>query len=123
MVQDGEGVDVPDATFMVSVARREEKGTDVNVASHLLVDVLAHSVDAAVVISNDSDLAYPIHVARSYVPVGLINPTPGFLAGKLAGKPNDGVGNHWWYRLQEGDFRQHQLPSEISTRIQKPPPW
>jgi hypothetical protein len=31
---------VPDASFMVSVAYREEKGSDVDVAFHLLIDVL-----------------------------------------------------------------------------------
>lgn len=40
MIQDSAGQDVPGATFMASVARREEKGSDVNVASHLLIDVL-----------------------------------------------------------------------------------
>jgi len=44
------GTPVPDATFMASVATYEEKGSDVNVASHLLIDVLASGFDAAVVI-------------------------------------------------------------------------
>src|SRR3712207_2865778 len=47
VVQDAEGRPVPDAVFMVSYAHREEKGSDVNVASHLLVDVLTGEVDAA----------------------------------------------------------------------------
>lgn len=34
MVKDGSGNSSPDAVFMASVARREEKGSDVNVASH-----------------------------------------------------------------------------------------
>ncbi|NYK11206.1 hypothetical protein [Leifsonia naganoensis] len=40
MIRDDSGRDVPGATFMASIARREEKGSDVNVASHLLIDVL-----------------------------------------------------------------------------------
>lgn len=40
MIQDGSERKVPDARFMVSIARREEKGSDVNVASHLLIDVI-----------------------------------------------------------------------------------
>ncbi len=36
-LEDRAGNPIPDATFMVSYAHREEKGTDVNVASHLLV--------------------------------------------------------------------------------------
>ena len=39
MIQD-DGGPVTEAVFMVSYANREEKGTDVNVASHLLMDVL-----------------------------------------------------------------------------------
>jgi hypothetical protein len=42
----------------VTAATYEEKGSDVNVAAHLLVDVLAGGFDAAVVISNDSDLRW-----------------------------------------------------------------
>jgi hypothetical protein len=45
MVQDANGNPVPDATFMLSYANREEKGSDVNVAAHLLVDVLTGVVD------------------------------------------------------------------------------
>ena len=60
MIQDGHGKPIPDATFMVSYADREEKGSDVNVASHLLVDVLTGAVDAAIIISNDSDLQFPV---------------------------------------------------------------
>jgi hypothetical protein len=40
MVQDSHGNPISDATFVVSYAEREEKSSDVNVAAHLLVDVL-----------------------------------------------------------------------------------
>ncbi len=43
MVQDANGNPVPDATFMISYANREEKGADVNVAARLPVDVLTVS--------------------------------------------------------------------------------
>jgi hypothetical protein len=46
--------DALDARFVASVARPEEKGSDVNVASHLPVDTLTGTIDAAVVINNDS---------------------------------------------------------------------
>jgi hypothetical protein len=68
MVQDHQGVALPDVRFMVSVARREEKGSDVNVAAHLLLDVLENRIDAAMVISNDSDLALPIRQAELVFP-------------------------------------------------------
>jgi hypothetical protein len=40
MIQDGSGGQVTGAVFMVSYANREEKGSDVNVAAYLLLDVL-----------------------------------------------------------------------------------
>lgn len=122
MVQDDAGVPMPDARFMVSVARREEKGSDVNVAAHLLLDVLAQRVDAAVVISNDSDLAFPIRQARDRVSVGLINPTKGFPAGALNADPSDGVGGHWWYQLTAEDMRTAQLPDPLGL-LRKPTGW
>lgn len=114
--------EVPDATFMVSVARREEKGSDVNVAAHLLLDVLQNDVDAAVVISNDSDLELPVREARNRVPVGTVNPTKGYTAGALNGAPTDGVGGHWWYQLTSADLFSAQLPATVG-RLQKPTPW
>ena len=81
-----------------------------NVASHLLVDVLRGDVDAAVVVSNDNDLRYPVQQARHRVPVGVVNPTPNQLAGDLRGSAADGVGRHWWYQLVPADLRAHQLP-------------
>lgn len=110
MVQSTLGVPVQNALFMVSTLHQEEKGTDVNVASHLLMDVMSGSVDAAVVASNDSDLKLPVHRARARVPVGHVNPAGGLFAGDLTGKPGDGVGNHWWRKLGGEDFRNHQLP-------------
>lgn len=113
MVQDANGNPVPNATFMVSYAHREEKGSDVNVASHMLVDVLTGVVDAVVVVSNDSDLDFPVSYARTRVPVGLVNPSSNYLAGALRGRPSDGVGNHWWERLSAGDLRACQLPNLV----------
>lgn len=122
-IQDGSERDVPDARFMASIARREEKGSDVNVASHLLIDILTDVVDAAVVISNDSDLAFPVSYSRERVPIGLVNPTNGYRAGKLAGNPGDGVGNHWWYQMASSDWHAHQMPSAVGPRIIKPKDW
>jgi uncharacterized LabA/DUF88 family protein len=49
----------------VEVIKTEEKGSDVNIASHLLLDAFRGRYDVAVVISNDSDLAEPIHLVRT----------------------------------------------------------
>lgn len=121
-VQDASGSSVPDAHFMVSVARREEKGSDVNVAGHLLIDVLTGRVDAAVVVSNDSDLEFPIKHARSLVPIGLVNPTKSYPAGALNGDPAAGAGQHWWRQLNATDIRSCQLADPVGG-LTKPPGW
>lgn len=122
LIQDAQGAPVPDARFMVSHARREEKGSDVNVAAHLLLDVLLDRVDAAIVISNDSDLRLPVQEARLRVPVGTVNPSYTQQAGDLRGAPADGVGNHWWRRLTAAELRAHQLP-DPAGRYVKPSDW
>lgn len=122
MIKDAAGQDDPDAVFMMSIARREEKGSDVNVAAHLLLDVLEQRIDAVVMISNDSDLQFPVQAARERVPVGTVNPTRSHTAGKLRGSPAAGVGNHWWYQLTAADFHACQLPDPASG-VPKPGPW
>src|SRR2546430_8211241 len=92
MIQDGGGAPVTGAVFMVSYANREEKGSDVNVAAHLLLDVLRGAVDGALVISNDSDLRFPVEQARQHVPIGVINPSRNYLAGDLRGTASTGAG-------------------------------
>jgi uncharacterized LabA/DUF88 family protein len=123
MVKNAAGTAVPDAWFMASIARREEKGSDVNVAAHLLLDILKGGVDTAVIISNDSDLRLPIEVARQHVPVGLVNPTKGYPAGALNAAPTVGAGGHWWYQLTAADFTSCQLPSSIGAKIHRPTGW
>ena len=122
MVQDSEGEPVRNARFLVSYLKEEEKATDVNVASHLLFDTLTTRVDAAIVITNDSDLRFPIRLARQRVPVGIVNPSTNPTAGDLQGQPDEGVGWHWWYRLTEDDYRSCQLPETVGAH-RRPPSW
>ena len=46
------------------VIKTEEKGSDVNLASHLLLDAFRGDCEVAFVISNDSDLLEPVRIAR-----------------------------------------------------------
>jgi hypothetical protein len=121
-VKDNQHADVPGARFMVSHARREEKGSDVNVAAHLLLDTLGEDIDAAIVISNDSDLRLPLQAARNRIPIGTVNPSRSYLAGHLKGAPTDGVGGHWWLQLNAADYHAHQLPDPCNG-YPKPQPW
>lgn len=122
MVRDQTEAEIPDATFLVSVARREEKGSDVNVATHLMADALCSVVEAAVVVSNDSDLKLPVQKARMHVPVGVVNPTMSFVAGAFNAPPTVGAGRHWWYQLSATDFTSSQLPSQVK-HLRKPTGW
>lgn len=109
-------------TLLATVRKREEKGSDVNVATHLLRDVLKGEVDAAIVVSNDSDLALPLRFARDVVPLGTINPQKNYLAGALRGNPTQGPGRHWWKQLQPGDFLRSQLPDPVG-KYRRPAGW
>lgn len=122
MVNDDAGHRMQNATFMASVACREEKGSDVNVATHLLSDVLLNEVDAVLVISNDSDLQLPISMARVRVPVGVVNPSVNLTAGALRGDAQTGAGRHFWRQLSAGDFTSHQLP-DPAGKYRSPSRW
>jgi len=121
MIQDASGNDVPDGRFLVSHQHREEKGSDVNVATHLLQDVLTGAVDGAIVVSNDSDLKLPVAASRDRVPVGIVTPG-GRLAGDLAFSPGDGVGGHWHALLDANAVIQAQLPDPVGP-VTEPSGW
>ncbi|MBK6685945.1 MAG: NYN domain-containing protein [Deltaproteobacteria bacterium] len=67
----------PDGPKTVQVQHFEEKGSDVSLAIHLLNDGWKDAYDAAVVITNDSDLVEPIRVARAELgkPIGVLCPS------------------------------------------------
>ena len=110
------------AVFMASVASREEKGSDVNVATRMLLDVLTGAVDAVVVISNDSDLRLPVAEVRKLVHVGTVNPSLNYPAGALNGSPKSGAGGRWWAQLSAADFTGHQLP-DPAGKYARPAGW
>jgi len=60
----------------VQVIKTEEKGSDVNLASYLLVNAADDSFDCALIISGDSDLKMPVQLAqdRFHKTVGVLNP-------------------------------------------------
>jgi len=70
---------LPDAV-KVQVFGMEEKGSDVNLAVHLVNDAWAKRFEAAVVISNDTDLVEPIRIVSKELglPVCLLSPPTRF---------------------------------------------
>lgn len=121
-VRDRRGRPVRDAQFMVSYLSLQEKGSDVNVATHLFKDVLGERVDAAIVISNDADLRLPLQLARQAVPVGTVNPNNRATAGDLRGRRDEGAGSHWWRKLTAEDFLACQMPEVVGDH-RRPEGW
>jgi uncharacterized LabA/DUF88 family protein len=67
---------LPGKSRYVQVLKTEEKGSDVNLGSHLLNDGYKRDYELAVVVSNDSDLCEPIKLVRQELnlPVGVLTP-------------------------------------------------
>lgn len=65
-----------DGNATIKVWRLEERGSDVNLAAHLLMDAMRGDFDKAVVISNDTDLCEPIRIVATDfgLPVVVVNP-------------------------------------------------
>jgi NYN domain len=55
----------PTLPTIVKVVKTEEKGSDVNLASYLLLDAFDEDCEGSVVVSNDSDLAEPFRIVRT----------------------------------------------------------
>jgi len=110
---------VPNAV-MAEVHSKEEKGSDVNLASLLIDDAWRNRYDAAVVISNDTDLCTPIRMVtqeRGKV-VNLICP------GRYSAHPKLVNVSSFVKHTHTSDIRACQLPDPIpNTTIRKPTDW
>ena len=105
---------------MVEVLKTEEKGSDVNLAVHLLNDAWLDVYDSAIVVTNDSDIAEAMRLAknRSNKLLGLI--TPG------AGHPSQQLMQHanFHRHIRMNSLKKNQLPSPIpGTNITMPKNW
>lgn len=58
------------------IVKTEEKGSDVNLAAHLVRDAFMGKFDQAAILTNDTDLAEPIRIVRqeANLPVTLMTP-------------------------------------------------
>lgn len=106
---------------MVPIIEREEKGSDVNLASYLLLDAFNQEFDLAVVVSNDSDLAEPIRLVRSEfgLKVRIVNPRKS-LAYDLRGIAD------FYSNIRLGMLQQSQFPPIMSDAVgtfSKPARW
>lgn len=100
----------------------QEKGSDVNLASHLVFDVLNSKADAFVVLSNDSDQVGPLKMlqTRTDAKLGLILPQ------KNPGKELLGLTLPIVRRIRIGVLRSSQFPDILSDSngvFSKPKEW
>ena len=107
---------------VVKVRKFEEKGSDVNLATHLLNDAFQNRADAYVILTNDSDLAEPMRLLIHdwQKTLGLITP------GETASKKLLETGPQIKLRLRAGVLAASQLPDELRDRhglIQRPAEW
>lgn len=108
---------------LVRVFKTEEKGSDVNLAVHLLNDAWKREFESALVISNDSDLAEAIQLVKTEtgLPVGVLNPRLGRKA-KMAHHLNRVAS--YRKRLTVSGMSSCQLPNPIpGTNLFKPSSW
>ena len=105
----------------VRVLKTEEKGSDVALGALLVAHGYQGRYEAAIVLSNDSDLVLPIRLVREDLglPVGILNPHPRFSVelSKVASFKRG---------IREGHLISSQLPETVFDEhgsITKPEGW
>jgi hypothetical protein len=110
----------PNATQpLVEVIRTEEKRSDVNLATYLVLDAFQGDCETAVVISNDGDLKEPVEVVQRElgIPVGVVNPHP---------FRNQDLRPTFFRQIRPKDVRTCQMPLSIKDQhgvVTKPLGW
>lgn len=105
----------------VQVVKTEEKGSDVNLATQLLLDAFDNAFDCAVVVSGDSDLKAPVRIVadRFHKTVGVLNPqkTPCKALQSTA---------RFYKHIRESALQASQFPPVLTDKdgtFHKPPVW
>jgi len=105
----------------VEVIKTEEKGSDVNLATYLISDAYEGRLEAAVLISNDSDLLAPVQLVtrRLGKRVGILNPQlhPSKALRQAA---------TFFKQIRPYALKQSLLPNELEDsvgRFRKPASW
>ena len=110
----------PNGARTALVWKTEEKASDVNLATHLLLDAVAGDFDLAIVVSNDSDLGEPIRITTErYAPVGVYRPNRRH-SGRLQAVAA------WYKPVFPASLRRARFPAQVrdSTElICKPATW
>lgn len=100
----------------------QEKGSDVKLATQLLMDALDGAADTYIVVSSDSDLARPIEVTRTrfHARVGVLYPRD------ERTKLFEAAGIDFSLYLRPSYAARNQLPDVVHTAkrpVRRPPSW
>jgi len=105
----------------VKVIKTEEKGSDVNLAAHLVNDGHRGRYEVAVLITNDSDLLEPVKMVRYdlNLPVGILNPQK---------RPSRVLVQHASFikKIRRGPLKASQFPAQLQDAngtFHKPADW
>ncbi|MGH7765071.1 MAG: NYN domain-containing protein [Candidatus Dormibacteraceae bacterium] len=111
----------PGRRLRASIRDWKEKGTDVNLATMLLVDAYNHDSDEAMVLSGDSDLEMPVRMTVGLPPVTVVNPVPGRRSKELQAAATS------YTTLSIAILAGNQLPRVValaeSRQVTKPAAW
>ena len=112
---------LPNQKPFIQVVKTEEKGSDVNLASHMLVDAADNAFECAVVISGDSDLKTPVQLVQSrfHKSVGVLNPQ------KIKCKALQTTAR-FYKHIRESAVASCQFPAVLTDELgtfHKPPTW
>lgn len=103
----------------------KEKGSDVALATYLLVDGFRREYDVAIVVSNDSDLCRPIEMVRTVLGLEDVVVAPCSLPHRYPSAELSRVATSL-VTISAADLRASQLPTTLTDRhgtITKPATW
>jgi hypothetical protein len=106
------------------VKKTEEKGSDVNLASYMLLDGFRKEYDAAIVISNDSDLAEPVRMVRKELGLKVVVLLPCGPNSRPSVELRKAASRH--QLIQTSTLASSQFPptlTDANGTITKPPTW
>jgi hypothetical protein len=106
----------------VEIVKTEEKGSDVALATYLMLDACRGDCETAVLITNDSDLREPLRLARDELGLrtGVINP-------HKAAKRSRALQATFFKQLRPGALAVSQFPRQLTDsagrKITRPADW
>jgi hypothetical protein len=115
------GADCPVGEENIRVLSTEEKGSDVNIASHLLIDAFRRDCEMAIVLTNDTDLVEPIRIARNDLGLQLALLSPSDSPARSLRGTVDVV-----KKLRHGPMQASQFPDllrDARGEIHRPRAW